>query len=90
MREREIEKYLVQEIKKYSGVCWKWTGTSGAPDRIIFINNRVFFVELKNEKGTVSPLQKLIHRKMANLGFIVHVLNSKEAVDKFIMEEITC
>ncbi|MBW1796541.1 MAG: VRR-NUC domain-containing protein [Deltaproteobacteria bacterium] len=85
MREKEIEKYLGEQVKKLKGVSWKWTGTSGVPDRIVMLpGGQLMFVELKTAHGIVSPIQSVIHKRMKRLGFGVHVVRSKEDVDELL------
>lgn len=88
MRESKIEEYLKNEVGKYSGLCLKFTSSvSGVPDRIVILpENRIYFVELKNEQGKLSVPQKYLHKKFKRLGIHVYVPNSKEQVDKFIEE----
>ena len=60
MRERDIEKILVGEVKRMGGRAYKWVspGNDGVPDRIvIFPGRRPVFVELKTETGKLCPLQ---------------------------------
>ena len=50
MRERDIEKCLVSEVKKLGGRAYKWTspGNDGVPDRIVIFPGRPpVFVGLK-------------------------------------------
>ena len=49
MRESEVEKKLIDEVKKRGGLCEKWvSGTVGWPDRIVFLpDGKVGFVEVK-------------------------------------------
>lgn len=52
--EKEIERKLVDLVKKYGGRCEKWVcpGWSGVPDRIIILpRGTVMFVETKRPKG---------------------------------------
>lgn len=46
MRERELEKQLIDEVKKRGGLCEKWmSGTVGWPDRIIILpDGKVVYV----------------------------------------------
>lgn len=39
MRERDIEKYLVERVKALGGECRKvkWIGRNGAPDRLVML-----------------------------------------------------
>lgn len=89
MRESEIEKYLKREVEKLGGLCLKFTspGQRGVPDRIVlFPKNNVYFIELKNEQGRLSVIQKKVLAVLNRLGFRTYVLKSKEEVDQFIEE----
>ena len=60
MREKDIEKILVAEVRKLGGRAYKWVspGNDGVPDRIvIFPGKTPVFVELKTDTGKLSALQ---------------------------------
>jgi hypothetical protein len=83
--EKEIEKHLVNLVKKSGGLSYKWISTvTGVPDRIVLINNQVLFVELKTATGKLSPRQELVFDDIGEQGFPVHILHSKEDVEDFI------
>lgn len=85
MREREIEKYLVDEVEKIGGQCWKWSGRLGVPDRIVFVGGgKVVFVEVKQAGGRLSKMQTWTHRQLRSLGADVRVVWSKEDVDEMM------
>jgi hypothetical protein len=85
--EKEIEKHLVKLVKQSKGLSYKWISTvSGVPDRIVFLNNQCFLVELKTETGRLSPRQEIVFDDLGEQGFPVHVLHSKEDVEDFINE----
>ena len=70
MREKEIEKILVSEVKKLGGRAYKWTspGNDGVPDRIVILpGEKPYFVELKSETGRLSALQKVQIDRLLNL-----------------------
>lgn len=71
--EKDIERALVEKVKKRGGYCLKWVcpGWAGVPDRIVLLpGGRVVFVELKRPKGgRPSPLQKWWAKKLIDLGF---------------------
>ena len=71
--EKEIERKLVDLVKKHGGMCLKWVcpGWSGVPDRIVLMpGGRVYFVELKRPKGgKIDPLQRWWAEKLRKLGF---------------------
>lgn len=88
MRESKIENYLKTEVGKYNGMCLKFTSSvSGVPDRIVILpDNRIYFVELKQEKGRLSKIQKYMHKQFNKRGVPVYVPYSKNDVDEFIEE----
>ena len=89
MREREIERKLVNAVKERGGICWKFTspGTAGVPDRIILIpEGRIAFVEVKAPGEKPRPLQQSRHRLLRRLGFKVYVLDALEDIEKIISE----
>ncbi len=85
MRERDIEKYLKDEVVKAGGLCYKFESCeNGVPDRIVIHKGSTIFVELKNESGRVSKIQAYQHRKIKRAGADVIVIASKEEVGPFI------
>ena len=85
MKESEIEKYFRSEVIKRGGFTRKYTspGHHGVPDRIMFLNGVVQFVELKKPGGELSPMQIREIKRMHAQGAVVMVLNSKEEIDEF-------
>ena len=71
--EKDIERALVEKVKRRGGYCLKWVcpGWAGVPDRIVLLPGaRVIFVELKRPKGgRLSPMQKIWAKKLIDLGF---------------------
>lgn len=89
MLEKEIEKYLNDNIKKFGGRSYKFIspGQSGVPDRIVFLpGGKIYFVELKRKKGSPSALQKLQHKRFKELGHEVYLLYGLDDVKRFIDE----
>ncbi|WP_340293447.1 VRR-NUC domain-containing protein [Staphylococcus coagulans] len=87
MRESNIEKYLVREVKKKKGLCLKWVapGTKGVPDRIVIMpKGKTYYVEMKQPNGRIDPLQKYMHKQLADRGHQVFTLWDKKQVDEFI------
>lgn len=89
MRERDIEKCLVGEVKKLGGRAYKWTspGNDGVPDRIVIFPGRPpVFVELKVESGRLTPLQKVQIGRLKDLGQDVRVLYGIAGVSQFFWD----
>ena len=83
--EKEIEKHLTNLVKKSKGLSYKWiSSVTGVPDRLVFLNQKVYLVELKTATGKLSPRQELVFDDLGEQGFPVHVLRSKEDVEDFI------
>lgn len=93
MRESVVEKYLVQRVEAIGGEVRKvsWIGRRHAPDRVVMLkwaeNGRTTkWVELKAPGKKPRPGQEREHQRMRDAGQDVHVLDTIEAVDKFIAE----
>jgi len=86
MRERTVEKYFRDQIKKLEGWALKFIspGLPGVPDRIVLHSGRVWFVEIKAPGGKATPLQQKVHTWFAKFGFPVYVLDSQESVQAWL------
>jgi hypothetical protein len=84
--EKTLEKKLTKEVKNLDGLAIKILSIfyTGLPDRLILINGRAYFVELKTTGKRLRPSQVLVHKKLKKLGFIVTVVDSTEAINNFI------
>ena len=92
MREREVEAYLVREVKKVGGFTRKvqFIGHRGAPDRLVCIpHDRIhFLVELKRPKGGILESHQVReHKRLQESGFRVYIAYTKEAVDLVLRKE---
>jgi predicted Holliday junction resolvase-like endonuclease len=58
------------------------------PDRIVILNQKILFVELKTQTGKLSPRQVVVFDQLGEAGFPVHILRSKDDVDDFIDEVV--
>lgn len=89
MREKDIETYLRDKVRRVGGFAYKFEspGNMGVPDRLVILpGGRIIFVELKAPGR--KPRQTQV-RQMQRLGFLgcdVRVIDSKEKVDEFIAE----
>ena len=83
MREKDVEKKLVQAVKARSGICPKWVspGFDGMPDRIVLLpKGKIGFVEVKAPGKKPRPLQEARHGMLQRLGFLVFVLEEPEKI----------
>lgn len=87
MREKDIEKILVEEVRKLGGRAYKWVspGNDGVPDRIVIFPGRPpVFVELKTETGVLTSLQKVQIDRLRSLGQPVVVVKGIRGVRRFL------
>ena len=87
MRESTVEDYLVRRVKELGGEVRKvkWIGRRGAPDRFCMFTDRpAVWVELKRPGAKAEPHQKREHFRMQCMGQAVVVLDSIEAIDRWI------
>ena len=90
MREKEVEKKLVREVKLRGGICPKFTspGFDGMPDRLVILPcGRFGFVEVKAPGEKPRPLQLARHRLLTSLGVRVFVLDDPGQIGG-ILDEI--
>ena len=90
--ERDIERALVNLVKRRGGYCLKWVcpGWTGVPDRIVLLpGGRVAFVELKRPKGgRLSPMQKWWAVQLRGLGFNHWVIWNRADLERFKGEQL--
>lgn len=90
MREKTVERKLVNAVKARGGICPKWVspGLAGMPDRIVLLPDRHFgFVEVKAPGEKPRPLQISRHRLLGKLGFHTYVLDGVDQIGG-ILDEI--
>lgn len=90
MKESEIEKILVREVKKLGGAAYKWVspGNGGVPDRIvIFPGRKPVFVELKTDKGRLTALQEVQIGRLRKLGQEVTVIYGLDGLSQFFQDQ---
>lgn len=90
MREKDIEKKLVQEVRLRGGLCWKFTspGTDGVPDRLVLMESgKIAFVELKTTGKKMRALQLRRKQQLEKLGFLVYCIDKIEQITP-ILDEI--
>jgi len=96
MRERDIERYLVKQVKALGGEVRKvqWIGRRGAPDRLVMMplhgrcgrwsSCRTIWVELKAPGVKAKAYQLREHKRMRDMGQIVAVIDSIEGVEELL------
>lgn len=87
MAEKDIERFLVNGVKKQGGVAYKFVspGNAGVPDRLIVMpGGKIYFVELKTEKGVPTVLQCRQMDRLFSLGCDVTLLQGLEQVKNFL------
>jgi hypothetical protein len=89
MRESDIEKVLVSEVRKLGGRAFKWVspGNDGVPDRIVIFPDKVpVFVELKTDTGKLSALQAIQIKRLKDLGQAVEVVKGINGLSQFFQD----
>lgn len=93
--ERDVERYLVRQIRKLGGKAYKFTspGNVGVPDRVItlpdqtgFAAGQTYFVEVKRPGEKPRLIQKAVMSQMASYGANVAVVTSYGEVDMLCMQ----
>ena len=81
--EKDIEQYLVQEVEKIGGLCWKFTspGNAGVPDRIVIYGGQVVFVEVKAPGKKPRKLQLKRIQELRNEKVLAEIIESKSKVN---------
>ncbi len=87
-REKKIEKYLAEQVKKIGGVSRKYVspGFRGVPDRICFFDHTIVFVEVKTPEGVLSKMQEREINMLSKFHLPVAVVRSTEEVDCMISD----
>ena len=97
MRERDIEKWLRRQIESMGGQAFKFTspGNDGVPDLIIeyllirlavLPGGLIYFVEMKTDRGRLSPLQIWQQDRLDALGCQVRTIRGMDEAAAFIEE----
>ena len=83
MREKHIERNLVQAVRRMGGLAPKFTspGWAGAPDRLVLLSSgRLAFVEVKAPGKILRPLQVRRKGQLEALGFRVYMIDRPEQI----------
>lgn len=89
MRESEVERMLVDGIRRMGGRAFKWVspGNDGVPDRIVVLPGYpAVFIEMKTITGKLTALQRVQIRRLEGLGQDVRVLYGENDTKRFLDE----
>lgn len=89
MKESEIEKILVQNVRHIGGRAYKFVspGNDGVPDRLVLLPyGRIVFTELKTETGKLSDLQRMQLKRIQTLGQEAIVIRGIDGVSQFFYD----
>ncbi len=85
--EKTVEAYLRRRVKEAGGLALKLVcpGWAGVPDRLVLMPGaRVYFAETKDLGKKPKPRQRYVHDRLRDMGFLVFVPDSKQAVDDML------
>lgn len=83
--ESSIEARLVRAVARRGGRALKWQGVRGAPDRIVIMpGGRVVFVEIKGDRGRLTPHQVAMLALLKRLGCETAVVRGVKGVDEWL------
>ena len=76
--ESKIQKDSIVKAKKLGWYSFKVLSTlqRGLPDCCFAKDGNIVFIEFKNEKGKLSPMQVKIHKKFKDHGVTVYISRS--------------
>lgn len=88
MKESEIERHLCEQVHQWGGEVrkLKWINRRGAPDRIVMMQGKTIFVELKAPGEKPKPHQIREHKRLHAMGQKVFVIDTKEQVNDLMKE----
>lgn len=87
MLEKQVERHLVNGVKKLGGLCLKFVspGSPGVPDRLIITKSgRVIFAELKTVTGRLSKMQTFRISEMLKRNADVRVVKGLSEVNALL------
>lgn len=87
MLESVIQSKIVNEAKKNGYIVLKVVkcNMNGYPDLTLFKDNKTIFIEVKNEKGIQSELQKYIQKQLEKEGFKYFLVRSLDEFKKIVI-----
>lgn len=85
-RERDIEAYLSEHVRRLGGLSYKLAPTTaGLPDRLLVLpGGRILLAEVKRPGEKLRRVQEEIRRRLGARGVEVLVIDSKDDVRRLI------
>lgn len=93
MKEADLESRLVRGVKKLGGQAFKFVspGNAGVPDRLVILpGGRIYFVELKTDRGRLSPMQGVQLKRLHDLGASVVIVRGELGVREILQQFQSC
>jgi hypothetical protein len=90
IRESDVEERLRMRVADFGGMAEKFTSPQRAhvPDRLVsWCGGAVCFVECKAPGKPPTKMQLRDHEQRRAMGFSVYVVDSYEAIEKFLIDE---
>ena len=83
-----IQSKIINEAKKNGYLVLKVVkcNITGYPDITLFKDNSTIFVEVKNEKGIQSEIQKYVQKQLEKQGFKYYLVRSLDEFKQKIKE----
>ena len=90
MRESELQTKIKERLTKHGWLVVKLEKTSwnGIPDLMCIRKGHVMFLEVKTEKGVVSPLQEHRIKSLNEMGCFARVVRCIEDTDIFCYKNL--
>jgi len=83
MKERDVSRYLNKRVKELGGEIRRvtWQGRRNAPDKLVMLEGRSFFVEEKRPDEHATPAQRREHKRLRDAGLEVRVVSDYYTVE---------
>ena len=87
MLESVIQSKIINEAKKNGYLVLKVVkcNMNGYPDITLFKDNKTIFIEVKNEKGIQSEIQKYVQKQLESKGFQYFLVRSLDEFKKIVI-----
>jgi Holliday junction resolvase len=85
MLESKVQAKIINQLKKNGWLVLKIIkcNINGMSDLIVFKNGRTVFIEVKNENGKQSEIQKYVQKQVEFQGFEYLLINDIRQLNEF-------